>query len=217
MNVNTLDNGSSGQNEFPQLVELLRKYWMPAATGVCVVAAIAVSTVLYRSHAQKKQREASAMLLSARTVRDLETVMDRHPSAPTAPLALLKLSKMYFNAGNYDMALNKYTEFKIRFPDNHLAGAAELGRIYCLEAMGQLEDALAAFTAFAEERPDHFMVSQGIFGRARCLEQMGRRKEAKAIYEDFIAARSDSVWVPIAEELLASVNKKIKKRRQTEL
>lgn len=195
-------------DELQELKEFLRNYGKPIAVGICVVLAVIIVLVLHHGHAREQIQQASQMLSSARTVKDLETLTVQYSSTPAAPQALMKLAKAHFDSGNYDIALNKYSEFKLKFPNHQMAGGAELGKIHCLEARGQLQEALSAFTAFIAEHPDYFLVSQAIFGQGRCLEQLGRHREAKALYEDFIAAHPESAWIPRAEELLASVSRK---------
>lgn len=208
-----MNNNSATQNmqqdEFQELKDVLRKQGKPIAVGLCIALAVTMSVVLYRNRTRAKVQQASHMLSSARTVQDLEAITMQHPSSAVAPLAMIKLAKAYYNAGKYDMALDKYIEFKLKFPDHQMAAAAELGRIHCLEAGGRLGEAYEAFTAFWADHPDDFLTSQAVFGRARCLEQLGRYREAKELYEGFIEAHPKSGWTSRAEELLGSVNRKL--------
>lgn len=206
-------NSGAGQNipqdEFQELREFFRSYGKPVAAAACIILAVITALALYRIHTRTGIRQASLLLSSAQTLQDLETLVEQHPATPVAPLAVMKLAKVYFDSGNCDMALNKYVEFKLKFPEHQMAVAAELGRIHCMEAKGQLEDALMAFTAFSAKHPGHFLTPQAVFGQGRCLEQLGRYREAKALYEDFIAAHPESGWIPRTEELLASVTRKL--------
>jgi TolA-binding protein len=177
--------------------------------AVIVVAAIA-TVVVYRNKKTESIQNAGQILSGARTPQDLQSVVQKHDSTPYAPLAMLKLAKMHFNAGDYSQALTQYVEFQKKYPTHPMVDGAELGRVYCLEAQGQTEEALKGFVAFLTAHPDHFLSSQAMFGQARCLEQMGRDLEAKAVYEDFIVAHPDSPWTIKAKELLAVIVKKLK-------
>jgi TolA-binding protein len=176
-------------------------------TGGIVLAAI-IGVTVYKARKVESDRDAAQIFTAARSDKDLETIISQHASTPYAPIAMLKLAKIRFNAGDYDGALRQYAEFKQKYPQHAMADGAEVGRIYCLEAKGQVEDALKGFAAFAAEHPNHFLAPQAIFGHARCLEQMGQYAEAKAAYEDFMAAHPDSGWAPKAEELLSLIVKK---------
>lgn len=208
-----MSNNSATQNvqqdEFRDLKDILRKHVNQIAVGLCIALAVTVSVVLYRSRARAKVQQASHMLSSAHTIQDLEAITMQYPSSAVAPLAMMQLAKVYYNAGKYDMALDKYIEFGLKFPDHQMAAAAELGRIHCLEARGRLGEAYEGFTAFLADHPDDFLTFQAVFGRARCLEQLGRYTEAKELYEGFIEAHPESSWTSRAEELLGSVNRKL--------
>jgi tetratricopeptide (TPR) repeat protein len=131
--------------------------------------------------------------------------VERHPSAPTTPLAVLKLAKGYYDSGNHDMALGKYDEFLKEFADHPFAPAAELGRVHCLEARAQLHEALEGYRSFAANRPDHFLAPQAILAQARCLEQLGQLAEARTVYEDFITSAGETMWRNRAEQLLETI------------
>ena len=194
--------------ELQGLQDYLRKNGLRMAVTVGLGLATVIGVALYRAKKAEGLQEAAQILNAARTAKDLETVLKDHASTPYAPLAALKLAKSFFNAGDYDQALNQYLEFKRVYPIHPMVEGAELGRIYCLEAKGQLEEALKSFSEFSASRPDHFLASQALFGQARCLEQLGRHAEAKTLYEDFIAAHPKSGWLPKAREMLALAVKK---------
>jgi len=184
-----------------------------ALTGGIVLAVI-IGVTVYKAKKVESDRNAAQILTAARSDKDLQTIIGQHASTPYAPMAMLKLAKMRFDAGDYDGALKQYAEFKQKYPQHAMIDGAEVGRIYCLEAKGQIEDALKAFAAFASEHPTHFLAPQATFGQARCLEQLGQYAEAKAVYEDFMAAHPDSGWAPKAEEMLSLIVKKTQGRTE---
>ena len=194
-------------DDLKALRDLADRYGRQAAlaTGVVVVAILAA--FWYRTHKQNQREEAVAQLSAARTPQDLEALVSDYGDTPVIPLALLKLAKGYFDNGNYDMALTRYTEFEEKYTDHEMLPAAGLGRVHCLEARGQLQEALAGFEAFTTLHPGHFLQPEAVLGRGRCLEQLGRHDEARTVYEDFIAANPDNGWTPRAEELLAAAKR----------
>jgi len=201
----------ASHEELERLLALLRRHGGTIALAVCVALVAAGGGIFYRRHAAAKTEKAAMMLASSRTVQELENIVKDYPSSGAAPLALLKAAKGYFDSGSYDMALKKYDEFRENFADHQMEAAARLGRAHCLEARGQVEDALLAFIAFSTGEPGHFLAPQAVFGQGRCLEQLGRMGEARTVYEDFIAANQDSNWLPLAEEMLETVNRKIER------
>jgi len=208
---------STQHDEIRQLMRFLRIHAIPMAVGTCIILVAIIAVLLYRDYRRKGIEKASLMLSLAYSVQDLETLVAQHRSTPTAPLALMKLAKAYFDSGNYDMALNKYAEFEMEYPDHPLVEVAELGKAHCLEARGQLEEALSAFIAFSAQQPDHFLTSQAIFGQARCLEQLRRYREAKALCEDFVTLHPESGWVLRAEQSLAAINRKLEEEERSKL
>jgi tetratricopeptide (TPR) repeat protein len=216
-NQTTTDVRQAESQESKDAKTLLRTHGIPIALGVCIVAAVFLVSGYRRTSVEKRTREASKMLFSAKTINDLSVVADQYSSTPAAPLALLKLAKSHFDTGNYNMAITKYNEFKQKFPDHMMVDAAELGKIHCMEAMSQFEQARAGFADFCAKHPNHFLTPEAVFGQARCLEQLGRYTEAKALYEDFVTANPKSRWIPRAKELLDSVSAKLREQEAGQL
>ena len=212
--MNTDTQNAEAKPPQPDELQNLKDYLRENSLRLVVTAGIAIVVVIavavYRARKAESIVDAAQILNGAKTTKDIETVVEKHASTPYAPLAMLKLAKMHFNAGDYDKALTQYVEFRQKYPQHPMVDGAELDRIYCLEAMGRTEEALKGFADFSAQHPDHFLTAQAMFGQARCLEQTGRDQEAKTVYEDFIAAHPDSGWVSKAEELLALIVKKTK-------
>ncbi len=210
MNDNNTETSDVQQDELTHLKQLITTHGKPLIIGALLVLAIISIMVYYKNTKQNNIDKASALLSSARSVQDIEGLVAKYSSTPSAPLAIAKLAKIYFDSGNYDLAIAKYSELKTKFPEHQLTDTADLGIIHCKEAKNELSEAMAAFSAFTKTKgPDHYLTPQSILGEARCLVQLGRNVEAKALYEDFIAANPESAWTPIAEEALSAVNKKL--------
>ena len=194
--------------ELAELKTAVQTHGLRAAIWIAVVLLTVVGLRTYRGRRAAAKVDASAMLMSARTVQDLEALVEQYGSTPSAPLALLKLAKVYFDLSNYDLAFNRYTDFLETFPEHEMRGIAELGKLHCLEARGQIQEALEGFEHFLADQPGHFLEAQATFGRGRCLEQAGRKEEARVVYENFIAAHPDSGWTARAEEMLETMEQR---------
>jgi hypothetical protein len=199
----------TGLEELESVKTRLREHGLPALISVAAVLIVVSSFSLYRGCKSRNEHDAERLLTTAKSVQDLETITGRYGSTAIAPLAMIKLAKSYFDNGYYDLALTKYDEFKTRFPKHPMAKVAELGRIFCVEARGQVNDACTSFAAFAAANPGHYLTPEAIFGRARCLEELGRFVEARVVYEDFVTTHAKSGWLPRAEEALEELPKKI--------
>lgn len=201
-------------HEIEQIKTWLRKHASHAVTIVLGVMIVITALNMLRSRSARRAVEANRRLSSAQSVTELESVVRDFEKTGAAPLALLSLAKQHFDNGNYEAALSQYDQFLVKWPKHDMKTTAVLGRIFCIEARGQresLEEAAAAFATFATDNPGHYLAPQAIFGQARCLEQLDRPEEARAIYEDFIAANPDNLWSTRAEELLASIQRRLKR------
>jgi len=202
---------AAGPDELAELAEFMRRNRVAIIVSCAVVLLATAVAFLYRQRKLHSLERASQMLASARTARDVQAVIDLYGNTPYAPLAVLRLAKMEFNAGDYAGAMKRYDDFIGRFPAHPMASAAELGRVFCAEAMGRLEDARRGYAEFAAVHTNHFLHAHAVFGNARCLEQMGRYGEARTVYEDFIAANPNSPATARAEERLRAVKRSIEK------
>ena len=197
--------------ELEEVKELVRKHGTIVLFGMCIVVAGVVAVTMLRNQRVRRLERASIMLSTVRSIQELETLVADYAATPVAPLALLRLAKAHYDASNYDVALAKYDAFKATHATHDFADAAEIGRLHCFEARGQLAEALAGFQAFADASPQHYLAPQAIFGQARSLAAMGQLDEARTTYEDFIANHPDSTWLAEAESLLEAINERIRK------
>jgi len=205
--------------ELQLLKEFFENYGKPVITSVVAVLIVLSAVHLYRSRTVSRAADADMRLATAQSMTDLESLVADYPSTETAPRALLTLAKLYFDNGSYEIALNKYDQFLSDYPEHHMLDGAVVGRLLCIEARGDrssLTEAKTGYEAFERDNPDHYLGPQVIFGQARCLEEMGEYADARIIYEDFIAAHPDSPWALRAEDLLESLERKIKKSLPSE-
>lgn len=204
---------SGEENAF---LDFLERYRVPVLVGMAVVVVGLSAGSIYRSMQTASQERASRLLSEARTPDQLRDVVDAYPQAAAAPTALLAMAKEYYRVGDYEQARLAYERFTADYPDHELSRIAHMGRIYCAEGEGRMDEALAAFTAFADAHPAHFLAPQAKLGRARCLEELGRLADARVVYEDFIAASSeDAAWTAFAEDALDRVRREIKRAEGT--
>ncbi len=180
-------------------------------TLLLIVLVAIIGFRFYTGQKAKKSAAASAALANVRSIQDLEAIVEKYKSLPSAPVIKLQLAKSYFDENNYDMAITTYNELKDAKSGGLVGIAALLGIANCLEARGQLEDALKQYDSFISDNTDSFLVPQAIMGKARTLDLLGKTTEAKEIIEEFIAANQDSDWIPPAEETLKLLKNKLKK------
>lgn len=208
------ENGVTATPEHEEVLQAratLTRYGLPVLLAIVVAALVFGGAQAYRTWRVNRATRASEALTRANSFNELEAVVADFPGTSSAPLALLRLARAYYDQGNYDLALTKYDLFIAKHGKHPLAGAATLGRLHAREAQGHADEALAGFAAFAAQHPTDYLTPQAIFGQIRCLERLERVAEAKALCEDFIAAQDeDSDWLPRAEETLQGLRRKAK-------
>ena len=200
---------SEFHKEYPEFMEFLKTRGRGVLLGVLIAAVAVIGFRLFQGRGEARTAEAAAAYANAKSVDDLEKVITDFGSTPTAPLAYMSAGRAYFDAGDYVMAMNKYTDFLSKFPDHALAAGAELNRIGCLEAMDQTGEALTAYEGFAAGHPGHYLAAEALFGKSRCLERQGRPEEAKTVYEDYMVANPGGAWFARAEEALKEIDRQI--------
>ncbi len=191
-------------SELDQVITWARRYGRSVVFGL--VAAV-VGTVIgwgYRLRREVRAEQMSERLWRARTLEDVEAVIEEGP-ADLAAVALLRAAKRYYDTQRYDLAMRKWGEFQVRFPRHLLAPAAELGKLHCLEARGQLHEALEGFAGFVRAQTNHFLTPVAWLAEARCLAELGRVEEARARCEEFLVAHPENPWKEHAEQLLKNL------------
>lgn len=219
MDENNLDTESTEQqteqpeqhvevmDELTALKTFAHKYGTSIITGTCIALVIIAGVALQKNKTTKSLESASKALTEARSSGDIEAMLEEHGATPAAPLALLRLAKTYFDAGNYDVALNRYSQFKTKYPEHDFLPIAELGEVHCIEAKYMLSEALEGFEKFIAKNPDNFLKVHAVMGKARCLKELGKTKEARQVYEDLMISNPNSRWVAMIEDILDNMDK----------
>lgn len=178
---------------------------MAITIGIGLIVIIAI--MLYRSNQRAQIDRSAAMLMTAQNIQTLQDLIKQYPNTPSAPIALLITARTYYDGGNYAMADSAYADFVMKYPQHFMLSGAKLGRIHCLEAMGQLDQALMGYGDFIKSSSTNYLYPLAVFGKARCFTLLGRLAEARSTYEDFIATHPDSVWIKEAEDGIASIER----------
>lgn len=205
-------------DELLLLKSFLDNYGKPALTAVIVVVILVGGFRYYQKRANTLAVESELRLASARTITDLESVVADCAKTDVAPRALLALAKLYFDNASFEIALSKYDQFIMDYPEYPLVNGATLGRLLCIEARGDslsLEEASMGFTSFLQEHPNHYLAPQAAFGKARCLVAMDSSDQARAIYQSVIDDRPETIWSYRAEELMDALDRDAKRPKKT--
>lgn len=184
--------------------EFMQKYGPTILVSAGLAVAVALGLGAWQNHKQG-QIERAERLLSGQpipeeklgagiTIQRLQTIVDRYPQTPSAPLALLALASQLYSQGQYEPARNAYLKFEKLYPQHAFVSAAELGRAQCAEASYMTDIALASYEKFIAVHANYYLTPQAVFGKARCLEMRGALDNARITYEDFLAKNPQSPW-----------------------
>jgi len=192
-------------------LELIPVYLWWRANGTQLLMNVAVALVagglVFGGLAWRKGRAADAnrAFAQASALDELQAVVDTYGSMKVGNAARLRLAKAYFDAEDYEAALQTYEACLKKGEPPGFAGFARLGMAHTLEAMGSLDEATAAYVKFAEESPEHFLVPQAQMGLARVLTLQGKKDEAKLLLETLKAERTGEPMVEMAVAQLTGV------------
>jgi predicted negative regulator of RcsB-dependent stress response len=196
-------------DELQQVKDWLKEHGRSTLTLLTIAVAVFLAITWFKNRKAARIAKADQVLFMAESPVDLENLTRDYDSTPAAPLALIRMGKMYYDSGDATKASAAYDRFISTYPDHPMKPVAELGRIHCLEAALQIEQAMGAFGTFAETYKDHWLAPLALLGKGRCLEQLERFKEARVVYDDFRAANPDSPWARKAETALERIEKKL--------
>jgi len=199
------------EHEVKEVVGFLKRYGKMIGTGVLAAAVTVVAARVYANHKAAKLTEAEQRLMNAQTPQQLEEVVTKYSSTPTAPVALLDLAKTYFNLGETAQARAQYQRFLKKYSKHEMRPVAELGLIYCTEADGDFTGAAAQFAEFAKKHSSSYLHPVAVLSIARCMEQAGQIAEARIVLEDFLAENGGTSWSGVAESSLKQLNSLMKK------
>lgn len=184
----------------------LEKYGKMAAMIAAGVLAVTLVFGLIKKSATDKSTDSYRAFTDAETPEQLLEMVNAYSDAKAAPLALIQAAQDRFNADQAPAALELYDRFLAEYPAHDYAPAAEYGKLFCLEATGEVEKALEGWEAFLAAHEDYFLAPSAVLAQARCMEHLDKLEEARTIYEDFIAKNAGSDWAAQAQQALDRIS-----------
>ncbi len=195
------------EHEVKEVLGFLTRYGKLIGTGV-LAAAVTVLVAKGCTYLKaSKLAKAEQLLMAAQTPQQLEDVVNKYSSTPTAPVALLNLAKTLFNNGETVQARAQYERFLKKYKNHEMRFTAQLGLAYCTEADGDFNGATTQFAEFAKKNSKNYLQPVALLSVARCMEQAGRIDEARIVLEDFLAENAGTAWAGSAESALQQLTK----------
>lgn len=204
----TQHKNSLEQHEVKEVLGFLKRYGSLIGTGILAAALTLIGSTLYSQRQAEKRVTAEEQLLRAQTPQQIEEALNKYKSAPSAPVALLNLAKIYYNQGDAAQARTQYERFLKDYKNSDMRPFAMLGLAYCTEADGKLNEAASQFADIAEKNPSSVVYPVAVLGKARCLSQVGQVDEARVALEDFLVANPSSAMAGPVNAALTELGKK---------
>jgi len=132
-----------------------------------------------------------------------------HVSPPALPHAsaddLFVEANRARRAGDYPLALRRYTELRRSYPGSREELTARVVVGDLLLAEGPTRDALASFDSYLAASPDGILAEEALVGRASALMRLGRRDEERGAWAQLLRLHPDSVQGARARRRLAEL------------
>lgn len=146
-----------------------------------VVAAAAYGLVRYSNHA--KAVKAGEAFASAKTVEDLDAVLQQHGGTLAAGNALLKKAELLWEQNKKTTSVDVLREFTEKNKSHPLYAQALLGLGSKLESLGKRSEAKPVFEQIISEFPTNDVAALAELRLGDILWADGKEDEAKKVYE----------------------------------
>lgn len=125
------------------------------------------------------------------------------PSVPTqAPRELYSQAYADYARGNYDLAMQGFSEYLRAYPGTDFADNAQYWIGECLQAQGKYEDAVTAFNALLRDFTDSDKIPDARYKKGVALEALGRKSQAVLEYRFVVERFPNSPAARLAREKL---------------
>lgn len=125
-----------------------------------------------------------------------QTLETEHPSSPFAEMAALRAADVMRAGGQWEAALDKYTEIGKTYTNRAASAVSLHQRGLVLFQLQRYTEALEAFEQVMDDYPESEHVPQATFMRGFCLYWQGQLAEAVEACRNFIEQYPDSEWAP---------------------
>ena len=183
------------------------------AAIVLVVGIVAFSIVKYRSG---QNAEASFELTGAEGVESLEGLNAKYGRTAVAPVISLRLARAYFDAGDYEKAVETYEAFAKKNRRHVLAPQGRLGQAVSLEGLASRSSGDEVTANLSKARDIYLELSEdtkspvyaeAMMGNARCLAMMGDKAAASDILDRLVIDVKDTQWEQKADSLRSVIDR----------
>lgn len=170
---------------------LLSQHWKKVAIGICVIVVAVIALIVIKFVREQKDLELRQAFAAAKTVEELQPLVDEHPDHPSAIPALFRLGDLYAQANDNTKAADTFK--RIYDAQENVNGfdrlRAGIAAAYQLEASGKDTEAIALFTAVAQDQAVQeypMLLQEAAYGAARLYAQANNVKDAVAMLDKVV-------------------------------
>jgi predicted negative regulator of RcsB-dependent stress response len=185
-------------------------------TGAVILVVLILAVVIYKAYANSQLEKATIKYAEAikayhqfdnldkarkreefqSAARDFEQLNKEFPRSIPGKMSLLYAANSYYNAEDFDRAIDLYKEFLQKIPaDSSLRDVAIMSLGYCYETTGKFEAALDSFNLFVSHTRNNKLKEKARFDICRIYWLKGDLEQSLSLYEEFLKDYPDSFWL----------------------
>lgn len=183
-----------------KVMYLIGQHWKKIAIGIGAIVVVVLALVVIkfvREHNDLKLRQEFA---AAKTVEELQPLVDKYPNHPAVIPALFRLGNLYATANDNVKAAESFKKIYDAQENvnhfDHLRGG--IAAAYQLEAAGKDTEAIALFTAVAQDQTVQdfpLLLQEASYNAARLHVKTGKKQDALAMLDKVILSDANvSFW-----------------------
>jgi|GEM_PF-1198528 len=142
--------------------------------------------------------------IAAKTVAELENLVERFGDTASGRAATYELASLYFDRGEYQKALRLFSDLEGKSSGLEAVLAAQ-GSADCHKALGEYDAAITKYKIIFESHKDEFPGVPVAMSLGECYQQKGQLDEASKIYRYVLDYHGLSPYAPQAERELEKV------------
>lgn len=194
------------QDRFLIFVDKMIRIYMNHKTKViiatCIIIGIILASFATVSFMRSRIHKVALAYARARSVEDVQAIIDRYPRSPLAARAYFLVATTQFNLEKYEEALATYQSLLEYFPDNFLVPYVYIDAGYCCENLKKFTDAIQYYEKVSEIFPETSAALQGKVNAARCYLRAGEFTKAEKLYNEVVEKAPFSLWAREAQKAL---------------
>jgi tetratricopeptide (TPR) repeat protein len=172
-------------------------FWEQYKVPIIALAAVLILGGLgfagYQFYAQERTASAAALLASASSDQEFQTVIERYPGSEAAASAYLLLAQDQRAKRDYAGANATLHKFIDQYPKHELITSAWMAVTANLESLGKSDEALSTYQRLVAEYPQSFSAPLALLAEIPLLKARNRFDDVRKICETLLSQYRDNI------------------------